>query len=156
MWTYCRRDCRSTFAAEATRLNCAGQVVTVVKTRQLGFEQTAHLWRSPFLGLGLRPPCSSGLRSSCLNRTFPFRSEGREGSESAHSSIRVVIDFPAMPCRWTCGYVRPEAKGLTAVVLEEPIVSLNQAPKRALPPMLATQLSFVGVVRFEPPVILDR
>jgi len=67
----------------------------------------------------------------------PFRSESgkvrnRRTAGNSHpraGSIRVVIDFPAMPWRWTCGYVRPEAKGLTAAILEEPIVSLNQAPK---------------------------
>ena len=99
------------------------------KDKTIGLQADGPPMAQPVLGLGLRPPCSSGLRSSCLNRTFPFRSGGREGSESAHSSIRVVIDFPAMPRRWTCGYVRPEAKGLTAAILEEPIVSLNQAPK---------------------------
>ena len=61
------------------------------------------------------------------NLPVPEWGAGRFGISAQFD--QVVVDFPAMPRRWTCGYVRPEAKGLTDAILEEPIVSLNQAPK---------------------------
>ena len=80
---------------------------------------------------------------------------GREGLEAAHrcqsqSSCealgRVGIQSSSRRCTDRCAPKERRAPACS---------SINQAPKRTLPPMFATQLGFVGVVRFEPPEILN-
>src|SRR6516165_1722235 len=121
----------------------------------MGLRRLGTKVRSPLEGDRFEPSVPRDGELDCLGLSLGLLAGPEVRLEGAFH--RVAISAPS---QYHPRDPRSEAKRPTATPSEDRSIpawfSINQAPKLALSPMFATQPGFVGVVRFEPPKILDR